>query len=434
MSLRPEGGTRPAHTLLVATVGGTPEVIAVALGHWRPARALFFVSSESARQVRQAVDLVAERYDFHLPPGADDVVTLPGAEDLTSAIRCIREHGARIEDWLRRGPEYRVVVDFTAGTKAMAAALALAARQWACTVSYIGGEDRTKDGVGVVVSGREKVLRTDNPWNALGYQAVEEAVLLCDRHAYAAAATLLGGVEKRIAEKRARQELTALRFLCELLDAWERFQPGTALEKLSAVAAKQNDLAAALGRERADTVLRELADARDHLQALTSSQPGWAHVRELLANAGRRAEEERWDDAVARLYRATEALAQVRLAEVWEIADTGKVPVERVPEPLQDQWASRSERGVLKLGLQDAYRLLEQLGDAVGAEFRAHGLLQEGDKPTPLSSRNQSILAHGFQPSSRKTFEALQRPALAMLRVAGIDAALPRLPQLGSDR
>lgn len=243
-----------SHSLLIATVGGTPDPIAVSLNHWQPARALFIVSPQTEGFVADVLAVADERFGFRLPPGADDRVTLPSAEHVTGGIRCIRRgcEGV-VREWLRRGEGYRVVVDVTAGTKAMTAALALASRQWNCTVSYVGGADRTKNGVGVVMFGQEKVLYADNPWNALGYQAVEEAMLLFDRHAYGAAPRVLRDAEQRIAEKRPKQELSAFRELCEMLDAWDRFQHGAALKRLNVLIARQNDLAAGRGGESVDS-------------------------------------------------------------------------------------------------------------------------------------------------------------------------------------
>ena len=50
----------------------------------------------------------------------------------------------------------------------------------------------------------------------------------------------------------------------------------------------------------------------------------------MAANAGRRIEERRYDDEVARLYRTLEALAQWRLANAHSIASTARVPLEAV--------------------------------------------------------------------------------------------------------
>ncbi|OQX91368.1 MAG: hypothetical protein B6D58_08485, partial [candidate division Zixibacteria bacterium 4484_95] len=50
-----------------------------------------------------------------------------------------------------------IVIDLTGGTKQMSAALALAATEQGLKVSYVGGEERTKDGLGTVVSGTEKI-------------------------------------------------------------------------------------------------------------------------------------------------------------------------------------------------------------------------------------------------------------------------------------
>jgi hypothetical protein len=47
--------------------------------------------------------------------------------------------------------------------------------------------------------GKEPTLVTQNPWNSLGNQTVEDACLLFDRHAFAAAA----GVRQKPGKRRA---------------------------------------------------------------------------------------------------------------------------------------------------------------------------------------------------------------------------------------
>ena len=45
--------------------------------------------------------------------------------------------------------------------------------------------------MGVVVDGRETIVHAYNPWDSLGYQAVEDFVVLFDQHAYGPAAASL---------------------------------------------------------------------------------------------------------------------------------------------------------------------------------------------------------------------------------------------------
>jgi CRISPR-associated protein (TIGR02710 family) len=346
----------------------------------------------------------------------------------TGCVERLRGLTPEVERWLARGPDFAVVADFTGGTKCMSAALALQARRWPCRFSFVGGTERTKDNVGVVISGKEQVLHGSNPWDALGYQAVEDALVLFDQGAAGAAGRLLEQTLRNVEGPARKRELASLKCLVEAYDAWDRFEHREALNKLNEVQKYDNDLGAVLGRQRADQLRKTLDQHRAVLAHLTAeSGPTPARVQDLLANARRRGQEGRLDDAVARLYRAIEAVAQTRLREAHGIADTSKVPLGHVPEALRAQWSSRAAKGTIFLGLQDDYALLATLGDELGNKFLALGLADR-DR-SPLVSRNQSILAHGFDRASQKAFDQLWQSALAL---AGLNVAdLPVFPRLG---
>lgn len=145
-----------------------------------------------------------------------------------------------------------------------------------------------------------------------------------------------------------------------------------------------------------------------------------------MANAQRRRVEGRIDDAVARLYRSIESLAQVALSERYQIENTKQVPLDSAPEPLREQWSSRADDGSVFLGLQDAYVLLAALGDELGLKFKQ---LQLDDRQrSPLTARNQSILAHGFERVSEKVFEQLWKAAATLS--SADEAGLPSFPKL----
>jgi CRISPR-associated protein (TIGR02710 family) len=308
----------------------------------------------------------------------------------------------------------------------MSAAVGVQASRWPCIFSYVGGGERTKEGVGVVVSGAEKVVFQANPWDALGHQAVEDFIVLFDQHAFLAAANVAAMAKMRVNRPDRKRELAALEQLAKAFDAWDRFDHRLSSNTLDSVAKSANDLRAAL-INKGDRVVDGVMRLAEHLRALCdSAAPCRHHVLDLLANAKRRKEEGRFDDAVARLYRAIEALAQVILKERHGIESTEEVPVERLPEDLRVAWASRAEQGVVKLGLQDAYALLAALKDPLGEKFRNAAL--DGPK-SPLIARNRSILAHGFTTVSAAVFDKLWTTALCLADVD--DAGLPAFPTLG---
>jgi CRISPR-associated protein (TIGR02710 family) len=415
-------------TLLIASVGGTPDPIVASLKNWQPARVLFVPSEETRNEIESRVLPLAASEGLQLSPGCYDFCVLPDGQDLSACIRKLRDLNAEVARWLDRGSDYRIVVDFTGGTKCMSAALAIHSHRWQCLFSYIGGSQRTKGGVGVVVSGAEKVVFAENPWDALGYQAVEEALTLFNEGAYASSRRLLDQVMLNIGDAARRRQVNALKLLADAYDAWDRFDHKAARNNLAKLAGAANDLQAQLNVPSTEQLLTVVSRHMELLATLDASRgPSLSIVLDLLANAQRRGREGRYDDAVARLYRAIEAFAQHQLREPHGIGDTGNVPLERIPEPLRSEWAPYARDGLLKLALQDSYALLRQLHDCAGAAFHELGL--DDREKSPLFHRNLSILAHGFQPVGEKAFQQLWSAALSLTSLTSEEIPeFPRLP------
>jgi len=407
------------HTLLVCTVGGTPEPLVKALLHWQPDRVLFIPSEQTEAHVDAVVRKYAEHAGRPLSPGCYRICPVDDAEDLSDCLRVIRSLDQEVYDWLARGGDFQVVADFTAGTKCMSATLALQARRWRCRFSYVGGARRTKDGVGVVETGSERVVHSANPWDALGYQAVEDAVTVFNRGGYAAAAHLLDQALKNAAQPEVKRELATLKALADAYAAWDRFDHKTAETRFGDTLKNRNDLRAIFAD--AKPLIDRIERHREQVAKLAGSNgPTMAWVVDLLYNAQRRAEEQRYDDAVARLYRAIEAVAQLRLCDQHGISDTKAVPLDKLPQTLRQEWAGRARDGAVMLGLRDAYRLLNELGDDLSRPFVEAGL--DDDQRSPLVARNASILAHGFAAVGNRVYEQLLNMA-SML--AGSDGTAP---------
>jgi CRISPR-associated protein (TIGR02710 family) len=413
------------HVLLVATVGGTAEPIVASLLRWRPGAVRFVCSPETEGHVQDKILPCCANNGLDLPPARWEVVRVPDAQDLADCMSCIRRLDDQIRRWVGLGDGRKVVVDLTGGTKCMSAALALHARRWPCDFSYVGGSQRTKGGVGVVVSGSEQVVRAANPWEALGYQAVEDACAAFDAGAPGLAVEQLEESRKRV-DNVCKRELTAVVELMKAYDSWDRFDHAKATEAFQRLPEQRNHLAAVFGPDKADGLLDWARRHLAHLEQIPRDRaiPSRALVLDLLANARRRAAQGRCDDAVARLYRAVEAHAQAALAERG--IDSAHVAPEGLPEPLRSEWSLRIRDGQLKLGLQEDYELLEALGDPLGRRFAELGLADPVQ--SPLVSRNQSILAHGFAPVGQKAYDALWSPALALLEIE--PGALPEFPRL----
>lgn len=404
--------------LLIATVGGSPQPVVTSLLHWRPHRAIFIVSPQTAPSVSgQILPAIHNAGWSEFDPGRYDCFIIEDPENLSAVVKTLRDLDEPVCSWLLRDAQASVVVDFTGGTKVMTAALTLVASRWPCRLSYVGGKQRTKDGTGVVLDGAELLVVSQNPADELAWLAVDTALSLLSQHAYAAATQVLKDAIRKVTDPARQAELNALMLLAESLAAWDRFDHPKALSFLRKVIRRIHDLEAALGRPYTALLLPALERLQQHLEQLEaqgSAAPSRALLIDLLANARRRMDEGRWDDAVARLYRVIEGTAQLYLAD-YGIENTGAVPLESIPQPQQAELLARALNGEVKLGLQDAWRLLSFLGHPAATRFSECGL--NDPKRSILTARNRSILAHGFAPVNKDTACKLYSAALQLASI-----------------
>lgn len=309
-------------------------------------------------------------------------------------------------------------------------ALALVARRWTCTIRYIGGTQCTKAGLGVVRDGAERPVSRLNPLDLLGHMAADDALTLCANQDYSAAATLLEAAIARMSDAETKANLQALAHVVTGFAQWDRFQHRDAGKSFYWARKEGTRLTCFLAPHCAAELQELLPKLGNRARKLANnSRPCIAVIEDLLANAQRRRREQRHDDAVARLYRAIEAMAQYRLASKFEITSTTHFPADKVPDALKDRIQGRGAE--VKLGLQDAHLTLAAYGDELGRTFQALRLESRQERASILAQRNSSILAHGFQPVPPSVSDQMWAAALQLAAVLGIEEAnLGQFPAL----
>ena len=106
--------------------------------------------------------------------------------------------------------------------------------------------------------------------------------------------------------------------------------------------------------------------------------------------------EQKYDDGVARLYRAIEVLAQIELKRGLSelIPQTlGRNPFLPAFVRVYMKYREKNE-GKIKIPLYASYVLMKELGSPLAKEFFN---IYEKEIRSLLDIRNSSILAHGFQ-------------------------------------
>ena len=259
--------------LLICTVGGTAEPIVVSLKHWKPQRVHFVVSAQTSDSVEKDIIPLARTKGFPLDPGRYELLKIADPQDLGAALNSFRTLQPIVDQWLARGDNFQVVVDFTGGTKCMSAALALQARLWRCLFSYVGGTKRDKDGVGPVITGTERIVHAQNPWEALGFQAVEQFITLFDQGSFKSAAKLAEVTMKPIQDPTRKREFATLMNLAQAYEQWDRFDHTGALAKFKDLEKSSNDLKSLFGENQASVLLATLEAHRGLLQKSPQIQP-----------------------------------------------------------------------------------------------------------------------------------------------------------------
>lgn len=432
------------HRLLVCTLGGSPGPIVASIGYWKPDFIIFIVSPETKGEIDRIKSTVKEKINREIMPHEYDISCVLDAQSFRDCVETIRTEVEKgINEWRNKSKDYEVIVDFTGGTRCMTAALAIVSQRWDCRFSYVGGTERNKEGVGIVVDGKETVLHCPNPYDSLGFMSIDKFVFYFDNLAFASASSEAKDALKKVSDKNTKNLFMALNELAKAYSAWDKFQHKDALTALGQLSNYESCWRVYFP-ERKDEIIKGIEANRKFLGSLVGEKekPSLNLLKDLLANALRRKEEKSFDDAVARLYRFTEALAQLRLKEGYGINSTKNIPLDKLPHKLQKLLENKSENGFVTLGLQQAYLLLYELGDEVGRKFEQMGWLNtalkgdtRGDKSSslsPLEGRNSSILAHGFDAVTNKTFESLWNGVIELAKVAGIDInTLPRFIKLG---
>lgn len=421
MTTERESGLTTPQRLLVASVGGSPEPLVKSILHWRPLKAIFVVSRDSRITV-PAIESEVQSQGYPDFKGRWELFAIDEPQDIRKTCQQLqRLFQERVAAQSAEG--WEIVVDFTGGTKVMGAGMATTAASFGnCHLSYVGGRDRSESGLGEVVSGAEEIIQSYDPWEASGLRAIDEADALLRNHAFTAAATVLKRTLPFLRDAEQKDKLNAAATLLEALSDWDRFKFRDAVERCKQVKRKQPLLESTFGYRRAAEIMRQVEVLSAHCSSILTEPIDGAPrltrdlILDLLANAQRRYDEGRWDDATARLYRVIEAIAQLHLEERG--LKTAAIPVESLPPALKTKCAPNADDGLVKLGLQDAWELLAELRDPVASVFKQ----RFGDpKKSPLTARNESILAHGFSPVSQATAKQLLQIASQLLGVEDVN-------------
>lgn len=385
---------------MIMSVGGSPEPLKKSLAQHQPDVVIFFASHDSVLKAGDVFQDSATK-----PKTETEITENPNSlyECYKSAKRCV-ERAARQEI-----PDKDIIVDYTGGTKVMSAALLLATAGRAFGFNYVGGDVRSKEGLGVVQNGHEQMYEDMNPWSAFAEEERRQIVTLFNARRYGAVIQIMDNYNRAL-PPQIESYFKFVRLLSYGFLNWDQFQHKKALDCLQkGVAALDQHLKYYPGDQydQLEKELQQHIDFLSHLLEKTNQMQNFDAIliKELINNARRRIQDKSFDDAAARIYRALELYGQICFVRTIGCSND-KVKPEKIPQSLRDEFIRKyrdPHSDMMKLPLQATFTVLRATGHEAGQRFFEY----EKKIKDIQSNRNRSILAHGIQPVSEHAAQSI---------------------------
>lgn len=398
------------HVLLI-TVGGSPEPIRSTWHHLKPDKTYFICSEDDPNSGHKGSYVeIGNGKDgklaasLGLSPEQFEVIQVP-ADQPDQAYGIIH---MLIDKIYQQIPGVKISVDYTGGTKSMSASLFAAAVDYSDIQIYMVTGTRTNF---------EKVQHDTHYTSQVAADNLRLerefrlALQYWENYDYGAAARRL---QQLIVGRPPQPKIYQAQQVSVALSLWDRFQYKQAYERLRLFAGS------------VPFVPQYTEQIHFLLETETPLRRDYLRIWDLWFNALRRAENARFDDGVARLYRLLEATAQWLLQHAHQI-DTSQVLSSQLPSGFRQEDAVNEP---LKIGLFEAWRLLREIDKGPLSQWITQ---EESHLRYYLNIRNDSYLAHGHHPISEpewhKWREWLEKSFLPALQEQGRLYGLKKIPE-----
>jgi len=402
--------------ILFLTVGGRPDPLVTAIETLKPDIVVFVCSqkTESSKEAsRDKLPCILEetkRRGLVFSWEEEVIDVLPDDFD-----DCVEKIHRKLQEIKERYPSGKICADFTGGTKTMGSALVWVAVEENLDLYLTTGK---RMDLNKVVPGTQKTRRI--PIYKVQLRHIERMVesYLNSFDFRAAERTITEALGEYAFPIDEREKLEKWANILSAFRLWDEYHSLKAYELLSAY--KEIPEVRRYIFDWEEVIVDRARLSTDFMEKLKNSKPSIPYDRrmpkymivwDLILNGERCARRERFDEATARLYRALEAFAQLRLKIEYDI-DTGNVELDKTHEILRVEYEKmRDSRGKIRIGLKEAYRLLLAKGDIVGQKFEHRKQLSE-----VLERRNKSVLAHGFDSITKEEYEAMKEEVWCFLK------------------
>ena len=358
---------------------------------------VFFCSDLSTRTIDYITELFEADDDEFIEGHDYEIVVLDQIDNFNSCFEAFE-----LKIWeldLLAEEKHEIIMDYTSGTKTMSAAMACCGMFYSKDLITISGDRRN----GVVSTGTESI-QYQNLYKVYDKFALMRVRNYFNANRFYTASEILENVVDESINTENMMNLVKGYFLWDNMEFEEAYEHLTKLDlngfELSEIKDDLKFNLKALG-----AIVRSPHENLKNCYILAS----------LINNSIRRAEEYKYDDAIARLYRAFELIAQIRLSSYRlnsSDIDTDILLENNVSQEFIDGLEKTRDEGKIRIGLIKDFELLDALDDDLGKYFA-----ENRNRINNLTKkRNNSILAHGLESLDKEDFEEFEEVVESLAR------------------
>ena len=359
-----------------------------------PNHVVFFASHKSKHTIDYIKELFEKDNDEFVMGEDYQIVNLEAIDDFNA---CFEVFESKIWEYQYSEDknDYQIIMDYTSGTKTMSAAMACCGMFYRTDLISIGG-DRSK---GEVSAGTE-LINYQNLYKI--YDRFVRSRHNFNANRFRECIEMLNYIVDLNIDKDSFLEL------CRGYYAWDVMEFEEAYNHLRKVNANHMEVVEIKG-----TLKKNLNALGIIVNSRSENLKNCYILASLINNSIRRAEEYKYDDAIARLYRSFELIAQIRLTKYGIFTsdvDTSVLADNNVSEDFIEELEKTREDGKIRIGLIKDFLLLNELNDTLGKIY----IENENKIKNMTQKRNYSILAHGLNSQSKQDFDDFLEVVLSL--------------------
>lgn len=352
----------------------------------RPDKVIFFASDKSKGTVEYIEELFQKDNDEFILDEDYQIVIINAIDDLNT---CFEAYESKIWelDYEDDG-DYDIIMDYTSGTKTMSAAMASCGMFYSKDLISVGGDRSTGE-----VSRGTEIINYQNIYKIYDKFALMRTRNNFNANRFRACIDILNYIIDLNIHK------DSLMHLCKAYYAWDNMDFEDAYDHLRKVNLNQVEF-----MEVKNDIKFNLKALGNIINSKSVNLKNCYILASLINNSIRRSEEFKYDDAIARLYRSFELIAQIELTK-YNIKssdiDVSVLKQNNVSDEFIMDLEKTREDGKIRIGLEKDFMLLNELGNDLGKYY----VDNESKIKNLTRKRNNSILAHGLDSLTQNDFD-----------------------------